>query len=390
MFRDPDVSFKAKGLLGLLLSNESGAWVSHQESILQMSPQGKDSLQSALKELEIAGYLMRVQYVDKELKRKRGSFWAYTDVAGEFEIGAHLALLETYGLEVQDVRKKGKAGSPKAGSPYMANPTLRISIDKNTKKDKESLRHPETSDMDRPSLVQRTDSYIPLAARLADIIKTHKRIIAPPQRIRQWANAIRKLVEQDGVDQCRIEAALDWYSEAIGGQYIPVIESGQSLREKFSRLEDAMKRAGVTPNQDCAPKDSETSIRDQVKARLQHPTLVKAFMRSCVSAGVGIFSHGRQNGQVDRGLVVQGLLHLYDQIEAAQRKNLTPELRLLLPGSFDLIAAYIAWIEDNDWINYPLSLKMLDTKHSLFDRFCGQMANNDNLKRDPLTGKSRL
>jgi hypothetical protein len=84
--------------------------------------------------------------------------------------------------------------------------------------------------------------YVPLAERLASIIRSHKRINVTSQKIVSWANEIRKLVEIDGVSIQRVETALDWYEENIGGEYIPVIESGSSLRSKFINLEHAMRR----------------------------------------------------------------------------------------------------------------------------------------------------
>ena len=47
------------------------------------------------------------------------------------------------------------------------------------------------------------------------------------------------------VDYSRIKKALRWYKDNIGGQYIPVIESGNSLRMKFSKLEAAMQREQI-------------------------------------------------------------------------------------------------------------------------------------------------
>ena len=84
--------------------------------------------------------------------------------------------------------------------------------------------------------------YVPLAEKLASIIRKNKRINVTPQKIFSWANEIRKLVETDGVSIQRIETALDWYEENIGGGYVPVIESGASLRSKFINLERAMRR----------------------------------------------------------------------------------------------------------------------------------------------------
>ena len=35
---------------------------------------------------------------------------------------------------------------------------------------------------------------------------------------------------------------MQWYQDNIGGAYVPVIQSGESLREKFIKIEDAIKR----------------------------------------------------------------------------------------------------------------------------------------------------
>ena len=46
--------------------------------------------------------------------------------------------------------------------------------------------------------------YVPLAERLASIIRSHKRINVTSRKIVSWTNEIRKLVEIDGVSIQRI------------------------------------------------------------------------------------------------------------------------------------------------------------------------------------------
>ena len=88
----------------------------------------------------------------------------------------------------------------------------------------------------------KNEIYLPVARYLAKIIKTNKNITTPTNRIQQWADEIRKLSEISSVDIQRIKESLKWYKKNIGGQYIPVIESGKSLRDKFIKLEAAMER----------------------------------------------------------------------------------------------------------------------------------------------------
>src|SRR5690606_20888967 len=75
MLRDPRISCKAKGILCILLSNQSG-WVSHLEVLQSICKDGRDSIRSGLKELEEAGYFVQAYYRDKKNKKIKGSFWA--------------------------------------------------------------------------------------------------------------------------------------------------------------------------------------------------------------------------------------------------------------------------------------------------------------------------
>jgi hypothetical protein len=56
-----------------------------------------------------------------------------------------------------------------------------------------------------------------------------------------------------------VQKALDWYEIYKGGEYIPVIESGSSLRDKFVKLENAMERNAhnykITPKYKLAKTD---------------------------------------------------------------------------------------------------------------------------------------
>jgi hypothetical protein len=85
-------------------------------------------------------------------------------------------------------------------------------------------------------------SYLPLARYLADIILIKKNIKITTQNIISWSKEIQKLIEVNKVSIKRIKIALQWYEKNIGQPYVPVIESGRSLREKFIKLEDAIER----------------------------------------------------------------------------------------------------------------------------------------------------
>ena len=100
----------------------------------------------------------------------------------------------------------------------------------------------EPSNGGKPSAKKRDMEFLSLANKLSKIIRTKKKMKHTTPQRKVWASDIRKLVEGNGIPKERIETALDWYEKNIGGQYIPVIESGSSLRNKFIKLENAMER----------------------------------------------------------------------------------------------------------------------------------------------------
>lgn len=100
----------------------------------------------------------------------------------------------------------------------------------------------------KASYTERNKKYLPIAETLAKIILTKKNMKYTSIQISHWTNDIRQLVENNQVSIVRINAALSWYGKNIGGEYIPVIESGYSLKNKFTKLEDAMERKSFSSN----------------------------------------------------------------------------------------------------------------------------------------------
>ena len=111
------------------------------------------------------------------------------------------------------------------------------------------------------SLKSKTKKSKYYATKLGEIIKTSKRIKITSQKINSWNDDFRKLHEIDGIERSRMKAALIWYGKNIGGQYIPVIESGTSFRNKFIKLENAMERAGDLKERNKPESDTKTKFR---------------------------------------------------------------------------------------------------------------------------------
>jgi len=89
---------------------------------------------------------------------------------------------------------------------------------------------------------------VELSNTLTEIVCAQKKVQFSPSKVRATRDSIDKLHRIDGIEYSRIRLALDWYRKNVGGQYVVVIESGASLREKFLRLEaGAWKSKGGGP-----------------------------------------------------------------------------------------------------------------------------------------------
>ena len=91
---------------------------------------------------------------------------------------------------------------------------------------------------------QENENVKPIVDRLKSIIEKYK---GREVKSSSWSAHIRKMIEEDNLNPEDIIKSLDWYSAHIGEPYIPVILSGESLREKYGKLEEAIRRN--TPKQ---------------------------------------------------------------------------------------------------------------------------------------------
>lgn len=280
IIRSSQLSATAAKVLMVLLSNSDG-WKSCRQAIVRCMAEGKDAVDSALKQLEQADYLRRYQYRDKRTKKIQGKLWAYTDTPGVHCVDQRLPILEELGWELvpnQEIAnsRTGKSG---VGSADAGQPATKNTKGKNTKSTNITLSESGLSDdksgqparkmsrtkppAGRPrihgpaqdgaggaasdtgkgqSIAERNAELMPVAERLRDIVQTYRRIHPNKAVLRGWTNEIRKLIESEGVERERIDRALDWYADNANGEFVPVIESGAALRNKFAKLEAAIER----------------------------------------------------------------------------------------------------------------------------------------------------
>lgn len=159
LLRNPEISGKAKAILCLLLSNKEG-WTSYLITISGMMKEGMDAINSGIQELEQHGYLIRFRYRDKQTKKWKGSFWAYTDFPYSFCIQKNIDQLSSNGLEIyieKEILENPDVAFPDVAFPDVENPRLIILKEKNTKKKKEKIKSSSSSGEDKitPKLFDR-------------------------------------------------------------------------------------------------------------------------------------------------------------------------------------------------------------------------------------------
>lgn len=140
---------------------------------------------------------------------------------------------------------KGGVKNPKGGCLRNCKG---INTKNNNKEEEEYLSGSPDGDNKGESAIhmekKKQDDFIPYpyAKRLSSIVQRNKQIKHTSSQIKSWAESIRKLHSVNKVSEERIRNALRWYAKHNKDSFVPVIESGHTFREKFSRLEDAMKR----------------------------------------------------------------------------------------------------------------------------------------------------
>jgi len=105
ILKNPSISFKAKGIFSLLISNED-EYIPYLDIIKKASTDGETSIKAGLSELEKAGYFRRFKYRDKKTKKWVGSFWGITDTPNSFNIDIYIQKLEKLGCEIPTLKKQ--------------------------------------------------------------------------------------------------------------------------------------------------------------------------------------------------------------------------------------------------------------------------------------------
>lgn len=132
--RNPEMSWKAKGILTLILSNKQG-WFSFKETIKKYGTDGILSIESGLRELEQNGYLIRLRYrkAGDPTKKIQGSTWICVDMANAFDWKRIRRRLKKYGMEPFN-KEFQEPEKPDIENPGSGKPSVRVTLGQGNKR----------------------------------------------------------------------------------------------------------------------------------------------------------------------------------------------------------------------------------------------------------------
>ena len=231
------------------------------------------------------------------------------------------------------------------------------------KENKITLSDPTGSDGDlfkkqnTPSLKERNKIYLPQADFLANIVCSTKNVKISAPKLNSWAAEIRKIVETDGVTIDRIDKALEWYKNNAGREYIPVIESGTSLRNKFLMLENAIARE----QKSTKPVQVETE-KVSGEDLLKNNDWVRG-IKTCYYPFLQLLP-GKITS-AEECMIVNNMLDIRTWFQEEQKRPTTEQLesneeedtrrRLRwerIPDYEEFLQQYIRWLSEQTWLDF--------------------------------------
>lgn len=340
LLRNPDVSLKAKGLLCILLSNKEG-WKSHLKTLNRMTRDGLAGIRGALEELEELDYLRRIRYRNKATKQWAGSFWAYTDVPGQFDVIQNSELLEGMGFE-PEVEK------PPMEKPRVANRTLKRLRDKKTKEKKPNLF---SRKLIQPSQFEKFWRLYPKKIDRGKCEKRWGEICNRQTNVPTWEEVRRAVRDQRQSER--------WQDP----KFIPY---PYTWLNQMRWKDDAAEMKGW---------ESDAAETKLMRAEDQFDEgYAKKFLRY-VEEARGIVSG-------DPVLVEGKMVELFVWVRGNQKSGFS---EMNPPGT--IVRDYVNWLGNQTWLNLPSHNcnTLFDPEGGIFQRFLKEVSREEG--RDVLTGR---
>ena len=212
---------------------------------------------------------------------------------------------------------------------------------------------------------------IKFANEIANIVSSNKHIHITPHKIKNWAQSIDQLIKRERIHPSRIRKALAWYKIHNKDEYVPVIESGKSLREKFIRLEDAIKRSNsnITNSPPNEPIDTNKEIEIVfTKKSAITKTLIESKLLHNITSKETLNTH------------CKSIRHLQILIDKKQERpddrDVTDDYNNntwdIIPDGERIVVLFIEWLEKQKWISqvYP---SHFDIYGKTFNQFVNEL-----------------
>jgi hypothetical protein len=195
------------------LYSKPNNWTFYKKAILKEIKEGDHILTESLKELEQSGW------IEKKQRRVTGGVFGGLDIY------------------IHDTRSSSKKEDNSPLTPPTGKPS-------------------ELCD----------DFHFQMANSLGDFIETSKQMNVKSTQRKAWANDIRLLMTRDismredvkGDVIKAIQAVIDH----TGKKYFPVVQSGSAFREKFSKVEEAVKRMKPEKKKETPQEKAARRLRE--------------------------------------------------------------------------------------------------------------------------------
>lgn len=255
---DNRLSWKAVGLLTYLISKPD-QWVIREADLINQHTDGRDSVQSGMRELREAGYVTKVSIRDDAGKIIRWECHIFEcpqqndepnapadeniDDCDQNTENPDSGKSKIWGCrplsDIDCIGKKRGRKTPARTEPIPVRQISGFPID-------------GTPQSPGPTFSQRA------AEDLYNGLASAGKIVEPPD-LRDWAETIRQFILRTDVTPDRLRRELDWFIQNIRYKYAPKIRCAESFCKKFVAVQDA--REGWESDQ-AAGRPIETAVSD--------------------------------------------------------------------------------------------------------------------------------
>lgn len=419
ILRNPHLSYKAKGLICTLLSNQSG-WKSTIKGLAKISSDSSGSVRSGLKELEQHGYLLRLHYREIHKKQYVGYIWLYTNVPFTFIMDNELSDLK-YEIPKNEIPehinikyKNPASGNPDSGNRYPDNTKYSSTKYNNTKYNdtkKVNIKYknpgsgfPESGFPESGNRYPNNTIYNNTNYNNTKKEKNIKKRKSETFGFMEFKKGLEKdVVVKEYLKDKKFSKLVEKYFD-MRKEINDPIKSNQATSEKRNKFKKHTLQENIEaisksierkwkgiffPDNDETPSRNKTPSKEDFDPKeyliQKYKTWDRAIthFRVCWKLPIAILKDRRLDGS-DLIEYVQRFIDTIDNIH--QKNGITSDDYMChaVPSSYVIVNEYLEWIDDQDWL-YKKDEKLLDVKNRIFHQFKSTLVENYDC--DILNGK---